>query len=144
MMRTVYLVLIAIVALALVNGCNRSAYEVAPVHGVVTVDGKPLFQGKVMYAPVAVAGGKDPGRPAWGNIASDGAYRMSTYSPGDGAIIGEHWVTIVNSKEELPDDVPEFARFIVPTKFKVVPGTDNKIDIALTSETIEEFREDDR
>jgi hypothetical protein len=124
-------------------GCGGESYDVAPVHGIVSVDGKPLFQGKVMFAPVSKGEGH-PGRPAWSPIASNGAYRLRTFKKDDGAVVGEHWVTIINTEEELPEDVPEFARFMVPKRVTVAPGKDNEIDIKLTGEVIEEFREDDR
>jgi len=124
-------------------GCGHESYDVAPVHGIVSVDGQPLFQGKVMFAPVAKGEG-NPGRPAWSKIEPDGAYRLTTFRKSDGAVIGEHWVTIINSEEELPEDVPEFARFMVPKQVTVAPGKDNKIDIELTSKVIKEYREDDR
>jgi hypothetical protein len=135
---------ILVTALAAAAGCNRTSFDVAPVHGVVTVDGKPLFQGKVMFAPVATAENANPGKPGWGNIESDGAYRLTTFEKEDGAVVGEHWVTIVNSDEKLPAGVPKFARLMVPTKVTVSAGDDNSIDIKLTNEIIEENMEDDR
>jgi hypothetical protein len=126
-----------------VAGCGQEAYEVAPVHGMVSVDGKPLFQGKVMFAPVTKGEG-NPGKPGWSRIESDGAYRLTTFKQNDGAVIGEHWVTIINSEEELPEDVPEFSRFMVPKRVSVAPGKDNQINIELTSKVIKEYREDDR
>jgi hypothetical protein len=97
-----------------------------------------------MFAPVAKGENNNPGKPALGKIESDGAYRLTTFDMNDGAVVGEHWVTIINSDEELPDGVPEFARFMVPKKFTVAPGKDNSIDIKLKSDIIEENREDDR
>jgi hypothetical protein len=135
---------LCLVAIVPAAGCNRSSFDVAPVHGGVTVDGKPLFQGKVMFAPVAKGEVTNPGKPAWSKIGSDGAYRLTTFQADDGAVVGEHWVTIINSAEALPEGVPEFARFIVPKKVNVVAGEDNQIDIKLTSAIIKENREDDR
>jgi hypothetical protein len=40
--------------------------------------------------------------------------------------------------------VPEFARLMLPKPVSVAAGKDNKIDIQLTSDTIEKNREDDR
>jgi hypothetical protein len=132
-----------IIAVAVVAGCGKESFDVAPVHGVVSVDGKPLFQGKVMFAPMA-KGEQNPGKPGWGDIASDGSFRLTTFKKNDGAVVGDHWVTIINSKEELPNDVPEFARLMLPKPVSVAAGKDNKIDIQLTSDTIEKNREDDR
>lgn len=135
---------IAVALAAAVVGCSKSSFPVAPVHGEVTADGKPLFQGKVMFAPVAQAENSNPGKPAWGAIGADGSYRLSTFRKDDGAVIGEHWVTIVNSDEQLPENVPEFARVTLPKRVTVNAGQDNAIDIALTSAIIEENFEDDR
>ena len=133
--------LIAVLALAV--GCNKFPYELAPVHGTVTVDGKPLFQGKVRFAPVAHTADANPGKPAFGTIQSDGTYRLTTIEPNDGAVIGEHWVMIVNIEEQLPDGVPEFAKVTLPEKVTVGGGKDNQIDIKLSREVVRKYREDD-
>jgi hypothetical protein len=127
----------------LLAGCNRIPYELAPVHGTVTVDGKPMFQGRVRFAPLAAVEGENPGKAAFGSIESDGSYRLSTYTPNDGAVVGEHWVMVVNVEEELPDGVPDFARVTLPEKATVVGGKDNIIDINLTREVIRKYRMDD-
>ncbi len=128
---------------ATVAGCNRSPYELAPVHGTVTVEGTPLFQGKVLFSPIAKGDNVNPGRPAFGKLQSDGTYRLTTFKKNDGAVVGEHWVTIINVEEDLPDGVPEFARVTVPARIVVVAGKDNQIDITLTKPDIRKYREDD-
>jgi hypothetical protein len=97
-----------------------------------------------MFAPVATSDKIEPGKPAWGEIDKNGEYRLSTFSRGDGAVVGEHWVTLINSGEDLPDGVPEFSRLLLPQKMKVVSAQDNRLDIELTSKVIKENREDDR
>jgi hypothetical protein len=136
--------ILCLVATCLATGCNRSSFNLAPVHGTVTADGKPFFQGRVMFAPSAAGQGVDPGKPAWGEIEKDGTYRLTTFSPNDGAVVGEHWVTVINSAEELPKGVPNFSRLMLPQRMKVVPGKDNQLDIKLTSLVIKTNREDDR
>ena len=133
-----------LIAIAMATGCNDSPYHTAPVHGTVTADGKPLFQGKVMFAPVSKGDVANPGKPAWSKIGKDGTYRLTTFKTEDGAVVGEHWVTVINSAEELPEDVEEFARLMLPEKRTVVAGKDNQHDIALTNAIIEANREDDR
>jgi hypothetical protein len=130
--------------LLMLAGCNRNPYELSPVHGAVVVNNKPMFQGRVMFAPVAKGDEINPGKIAMGKIDSEGNYRLTTLEPDDGAIVGEHWVTVINFEEELPDGVPEFARVMVPEKAQVVAGKDNKIDIRLTRDQIRKYREDDR
>jgi hypothetical protein len=141
MMLRVHILLAASLAVA---GCDRSPYQLAPVHGTVTVADKPMFQGKVMFGPIARPGEENPGKPAFGAIQADGQYRLTTFNPDDGAIVGEHWATIINVEEDLPDGVPEFARVTYPEKVTVVPGQDNRIDLRFSRETIRKYREDDR
>jgi hypothetical protein len=124
-------------------GCDANPYELAPVHGKVIVDGKPLFQGKIRFAPVAQEEDRKPGKPAFGIIQSDGTYRLTTFKPDDGAVVGEHWVTILNVGEDLPDGVPEFYRVTLPEKKSVASGTDNEIDITPSRDVVRKFREDD-
>ena len=124
------------------SGCNRSTLELAPVHGKVMIDSKPLFQGKVMFAPVAKGDSVRPGKPAWGNIQPDGTFRLTTLKKDDGAVVGEHWVTIMNSDEKLPKGVPEFARLIVPKKATVAPNNDNEINFAFSSSDVKKLAED--
>lgn len=131
-------------ALPMLLGCNRSPYELAPVHGTVTVADKPMFQGKVMFGPIAEKDVDYPGKPAFGTIDSEGRYRLTTFQPNDGAVVGEHWATVINVEEDLPDGVPEFARVTFPEKVTVAAGQDNQIDLQFSRETIRKYREDDR
>jgi hypothetical protein len=136
--------LIGLTALLVAPGCNQSGYELAPVRGTVTVDGKPLRQGKVMFAPVAQGNDINPGRPAFGMLRQGGAYILTTYADNDGAVVGKHWVTIINSAEDLPRGVPEFARVTAPGQRVVEAGKDNRIDINLTREDVLKYRMDDK
>ena len=82
-------------------GCQRSPYELAPVHGTVTIDGRPVSQAKVMFAPVENAeNAVNPGKPAFGLLRENGSYTLTTYENDDGAIVGKHWVTLVNLTRE--------------------------------------------
>jgi hypothetical protein len=131
-----------VIALSLTGaGCNRAEFTVAPVHGKITVDDKPLEQGKVMFTPISAAD-QNPGKPAFGSIEKNGDYRLTTFTTDDGAVVGEHWATIINVGEEVPDGVPEFSRLTSPEKVKVVAGNDNQIDIKLTSATVKKYRAD--
>jgi hypothetical protein len=131
-------------AAALLTGCNRSNYHTAPVHGRVTVDDVPLFQGRVLFTPVATGEDRKAGRTALGKIDSEGNYRLTTYATNDGAIVGEHWAIVINSEEDLPKGVPEFARLTLPGKVRVVAEKDNKIDLQFTRDDVKKYREDDR
>jgi hypothetical protein len=139
------IVLFTLLSLCVVTGCGDSPYVVAPVRGKVLLNNVPLPQGGVMFAPIAQGENANAGKAAVGRIQEDGTYTLTTYEKGDGAIVGEHWVTIVNHDEDnIPDGVPEFARIQVPEKKVVVLGRDNQIDITLSSAEIKKYREDDR
>ncbi|MEN6405319.1 MAG: hypothetical protein ABFC77_02495 [Thermoguttaceae bacterium] len=70
------------------TGCGRSDHaSTVSVTGKVTFNGKPLQSGSVMFVP-------DTGRPAEGEIQSDGTFQLTTYAKNDGAAIGHHRVAI--------------------------------------------------
>ncbi|MFI4874083.1 MAG: hypothetical protein ACIALR_02020 [Blastopirellula sp. JB062] len=108
-------ILFAGLTLTVVFGCGRASYmkEVAPVVGVVQLDGKPVTEGYVLFTP-EVASGADPfssGKSASGMIDSDGKFELSTYGDEDGAIIGPHTVTFFRPDPE-DDDVVIKERYI--------------------------------
>lgn len=138
--RTVAL-LIACVLLSLA-GCG-SKYELAPVSGVVRIDGQPYPGGKVVFYPVATGGSDIAGRPSFGKMDGEGRFELSCYKQSDGAIVGEHTVTLFRAEnhEEIRPDLKQlqFSRVNLPGgKVTVNPG-DNEIDLELTSEEIAKF-----
>jgi hypothetical protein len=136
---------IGVISLCVLGGCNGSPYEVAPVRGLVKLNDAPFPQGSIVFSPIAQGEDANPGKPGTAKIQPDGSYQLSTFSKGDGAVVGEHWVTIINHDEDnMPDGVPEFARIQVPEKKMVAAGKDNQIDIVLSREEIRKYREDDR
>jgi len=130
-----------------VVGCEQSPYPLAPVRGTVTIDGQPLTHAKVMFAPVEAADNPNPGKPAFGRLQADGSYVLSTYAENDGAIVGEHWATIISTaskpQETLannpPRNVLRFSRLTVPQQFRVVAGQENQFDIKLTAKEVARF-----
>ena len=83
-----------------VAGCGPTYPERGVVRGVVTSGGKPVTQGYVRFLPEA-------GRAAVGEIAPDGSYQLTTFEPGDGALVGKHKVTIEAKKVLSSDPVPQ-------------------------------------
>jgi hypothetical protein len=137
-----------LVVLAMATGCSRSPYELAPVKGKVTIDGKPLSQAKVMFAPVEAGDSIDPGKPAFGLLADDGSFTLTTYKKNDGAVVGEHWVSIVKLSTKSNQTTlvnhpaskePRFDRLALPQKMTVVADQDNQIDLALTSQDVARY-----
>lgn len=73
--------------LSLAVGCGRPLPPLAPVSGTVTRAGRPVTQGMVAFQP-------EKGRMGVGRIDQDGRFTITTFTAGDGAIIGRHAVTI--------------------------------------------------
>jgi hypothetical protein len=73
----------------LLAGCSGSDRPpLAKVSGIVTLDKTPVEGAAVMFMPVA------GGRPAQGLTDAQGKFTLTTFDDGDGAILGEHKVTV--------------------------------------------------
>ncbi len=91
-----------------------------------------------MFSPV---GEGEVGPTSFAEIQSDGAYQMTTYSQGDGAVVGKHIVRIFPpfKPDEESDPVPGvdpmagYIPFESPPEmtFEVKSDGDNKFDIQL-------------
>jgi len=137
--------IIGITLLALC-GCGPSGPATAPTRGVVTVDGMPLDGGQVMFWPV------DGGRPAGSKIAADGTYVLQTFEAGDGAVLGEHQVTVksfaetsgpASFEEEIRGGLATPAEAKIPLRYAVeatsgltatVVEGENEVNLELTSQ----------
>jgi hypothetical protein len=108
----------SIVALALlltaILGCSRKhGMETAPVSGKVTYKGKPVPNGTVMFVPAE-------GPAATGEIGPDGSYRLTTYVPNDGAVLGSHKVSITALQDTgggLPEQRSGTPPSLLPPKY---------------------------
>jgi hypothetical protein len=88
--------LTAVVALCLWSlGCGGAAGRppLARVSGTVTHNGKPVTSGSVVFTPVSDSQ-SSAARIATGQIESDGSYTLTTFDTGDGAVLGQHIVTV--------------------------------------------------
>lgn len=98
-------------------GCGDNRPPMAPVKGVVRLDGKPLSFGGVLFQP-------ETGFPAQGAIESDGSFTLSTYEPNDGAVIGSHRVQVTCYEGQDPKrslqrsgSEEELGRSLVPERY---------------------------
>ncbi|QDV36534.1 hypothetical protein [Tautonia plasticadhaerens] len=78
-------------ALIVVLGCgdDTGIGKRYSVTGKVTFKGAPLEKGRIDFIPTDL----ENGRPATGTI-QDGIFRLTTLTPGDGALPGDYKVTI--------------------------------------------------
>lgn len=143
--------------LVLSAGCGGSTKPpTAPTTGIVTIDGKPLTQGRVTTEPVAKAPGEKPGKAGFGIIQSDGTFVLSTYEEQDGAVVGPHRVTLYGKPPYQPEsdddglDAPkrkvkrpfDILR-VIGQNFEVAPDQDNHFEIKLTSHMVRKYGERD-
>lgn len=122
-------------------GCGRSDLpELGSVSGVVTNGGQPLPKAIVNFSPAG------PGRPSAGETDEQGRYSLLYIQDVDGAIVGDHVVTVellvTEEMDNLPDDPADMAPGqTAPPKLpqtatdgsikKTVKAGSNTIDIAL-------------
>jgi hypothetical protein len=110
-------------------GCESKPHGLAPVSGIVTLDGQPVSGVRVTFQP----SGRDTDNPGPGSSAfsdASGRYELKTVRGDDGAIPGLHTVRILNPEPEKAgsDDGPGPPRKeIVPRRYEV--STDLTFDV---------------
>jgi hypothetical protein len=95
--------LAAVTVCGFFGGCSGGEVATVPVHGKVTMGGKPLTGGIVSFQPVQIAAGL-PNHISQGAIQADGQYTLSSFRPDDGAVPGEYTVTIQSVQAHEPFD----------------------------------------
>lgn len=119
-------------------GCSDGRPKTAPVKGTVTYAGKPVDKGSISFIP--------DGLPvATGELGPGGAYTLTTFKKGDGAVLGRHKV-VITAFQESADPVEASAKLpppLIPLKYMnlmtsgltaEVKDGDNTIDFALPEE----------
>jgi hypothetical protein len=86
--------LVVLLACVVAGGCSRGP-TLVPATGRVTLNGKPLDTGAIMVQPTA-------GPAAQAKINPDGTFQLSTFKPGDGAIVGAAAVRVFCRKNITP------------------------------------------
>jgi hypothetical protein len=102
-------------------GCGGP--RVAPVSGVVTLDGKPLAHASVSFQPISPAKGVNPGPGSQGETDDNGAFTLRVVGEGrDGAYVGYHRVEIskyTRDKADPADDRGPAPRNLVPPEYNL-------------------------
>ena len=118
-MRSLPVCLLGAMGSLLLLGCTPGYPETSPVHGTVTLDGKPLEGGTVQFF-------SSQGQTASGEIDADGNYRLTTFQPDDGAVPGAYRVAV---------QPPQVADYFGGTPLVVIP--DHYMDPATAGLTAE-------
>lgn len=136
----------SLVLLASLLGCSGRPYDVAPVAGLVTLDGDPLAGGVVNFQPIAAKNSTSPGPGSTGRLDPDGRYVLELLDGSPGAVVGDHRVRIYSVSAEGPaatdTDMPGRPRERVPPRFNyqteltitVPPAGTADADFSLTSD----------
>jgi hypothetical protein len=85
-----------------------------PVKGKVTLKGKPLTQGQIVFEPDSA------GREAHGSIQPDGTFELTTFKPGDGAAPGTHRVAVTGTSK----------KDAVPVKYQSTSSSKTEVEVA--------------
>lgn len=84
-------------------GCGKSGdYELAPVSGVVTLDGKPVPYTRITFVP---KGSEDKVNPGPGSTAlcdDAGHFELATVRGDSGAVVGPHAVQVSSTGPPKP------------------------------------------
>jgi hypothetical protein len=73
----------------LLAGCGKSGPQLAPVRGLVTLDGQPVFEAQLIFQP-----DEGQGSPSYGVTDKDGQYEVGYKRDQKGALVGWHTVSI--------------------------------------------------
>jgi len=120
------LFLVACLLLPLLSGCGDGRPERVPVSGTVTIDGEPVTAGYIRLIP-------PDARPAGGDIGPDGSFTLTTFEPNDGAVTGEHVVTVIAMESR---DNGTIMRFQVPAKYSDPSTSDLTVNISEPTDSL--------
>lgn len=124
-------------ALTLLPGCSDSPEKTYPVRGVVTVDGKPLEGGSVLFESVE-PGSSGRRYTARASIDPQGRYRLTTFRTHDGAMAGRHRAVVLPDRSQATDDpnAPPLP-ITVPPRYSTLETTDLEYEVQPRDNTID-------
>jgi hypothetical protein len=122
-------------------GCGGPPYQLAPVSGKVTLNGKPLAKAWVHFAPMARPGNTDPGPTSHGQTDARGCYTLHVRPDEPGAVVGKHRVFISLTQGGSQADAGARAREEIPWRYNqetklthdVPPGGTTEANFVLTA-----------
>lgn len=132
---------VAICSLGLAGCGSGGQFPVAKARGEFLVDGKPLTVGRVMLSPIASGENTTKaGRPAFGDLNAEGAFVLSTYGDGDGAVVGKHRVTWINTERKTDAGrALGIERLAYPVPVEIAADQDNQIRLEISGADFKKF-----
>jgi hypothetical protein len=124
---TVLVLALGLLALA---GCGNSVPAlpgaVAARGKVVLPNGQPLRGGRIQFSRL-----DPPNVDAFGDVAADGSFTLTTYKPDDGAVPGSYVVTIspYNYRHKSGSPVKVDGAAQIPAKYLEAGTSDLKVEI---------------
>lgn len=108
--------LVLCLVICVLAGCGGESLSLAPVSGVITLNGEPLEGALVTFIPIGITEENAP--TSLGKTDAEGRYTLETITEDKGAYIGTHRVTIVKEKggdvDDTDDSIIEFENEIPP------------------------------
>ena len=119
-------------ALLLISGCGRGTPLTMPVKGTVTFQGSPLAEADVAFTPTG-------GRPATGRTDTAGQFTLTTFKTNDGAMIGQHTVTVCKHVKKDPNATGVYFDYVQVTPEKFSRPNESPLRAEVTASGPNEF-----
>lgn len=121
-------VLVCSLLIGLVVGCGGGPPPI-PASGTITFEGEPVADASVLFTPTG--SGVEARLPATGKTDAQGKFKLTTKTPGDGAIPGDYVVSVTpDTAEASEDDYSEPAPPPFPEQFTSATGSTLKVTVA--------------
>jgi hypothetical protein len=131
---------IAVIALSSCCGCgNKDEFEIAPVSGAITLNGRPLVDARIGFEPMAINGSLAGGSGSYGTTDSQGTFQLATVTGRRGAIVGRHrvWIRTIklnaNGKVISQETLPREYNDDTTLSFDVSAGGTDQANFAIAA-----------
>jgi hypothetical protein len=104
---------------AILSGCGGQSYPIAPVSGVVTLDGQPLAGARIGFEPRRSGESINAGPGSYAVTDAQGHFRLLTLYGRNGAVIGEHevWIRTFQAPATRGDEIMTAIDEKVPARY---------------------------
>lgn len=121
--RWLFSLLTALVLTFAFCGCSPSEFDLVPVSGLVTLDGEPVANARVIFSPQRTGEAALVAGPSSDGMTDDsGRYDLLTSVEGHkGAVVGAHTVTIstfVGKSDRATETHTVVQKELIPTRYQ--------------------------